>query len=275
MRPLAGGLFPVATLAIAFLAFAGATVLNGSGFIAVYVAGVVLGAARLPYQSGIARVHDALAWFAQVGMFLVLGLLVFPSRLAAVAGIGVAVAAALVLVARPVAVLLCMLPFRRAYTIGEVAFVSWAGLRGAVPIVLGTFPVMAGVPGSERLFDLVFFVVVLNSILPGATLRWVARRLGLESGEAPPPRAVLEITASHRLDRDVLSFHVAPASAVAGAALRDLPLPPGALVMLMVRGKELVAPRGGTVLLPGDHVYVLCRPEEQALVQLMFGQQEE
>jgi cell volume regulation protein A len=273
MRPLVAGLFPVATLSIAFLTFALATVLGGSGFLAAYVTGIVLGAARLPYQSGISHVHDAIAWFAQVAMFLVLGSLVAPSRLLDAAGVGIAVALTLALVARPLAVAACLAPFRLPAR--EIAFVGWAGLRGAVPIVLATIPVMSRVPGSERLLDVVFFVVVVNAFLPGATLRAVTRRLGVESDEAPPPRAVLEITTSQRLDRDVLAFHVSAASAVAGATLAELPLPPGALVMLVVRGAELIAPRGGTSLLPGDHVYVLCRPEEQPEVKLMFGQLEE
>jgi cell volume regulation protein A len=198
---------------------------------------------------------------------------VAPSRLLGAAGLGLAVALTLAVVARPLAVAACLVPFRLPAR--EVAFVGWAGLRGAVPIVLATIPVMSRVPGSERLLDVVFFVVVVNAFLPGATLRAVTRRLGVESDEAPPPRAVLEITTSHRLDRDVLAFHVSAASAVAGATLADLPLPPGALVMLVVRGAELIAPRGGTRLLPGDHVYVLCRPEEQPDVKLMFGQLEE
>ena len=134
---------------------------------------------------------------------------------------------------------------------------------------------MAGVAGSERLFDVVFFVVVMNAFLPGATLRWAARGLGLRSEVAAPPRAVLEISASQALDHDVLAFHVSAASAVAGATLGELPLPPGALVMLLVRGPELIAPRGSTRLEPGDHAYVLCRPEEQPEVKLMFGQVEE
>ena len=162
---VSGGLYPPLTLAVAFLAFGVATLLHGSGFLAVYLAGLLLGNSPLPYKAGLLRVHDALAWLSQIGMFLILGLLVFPSRLPEVAGIGLAIALLLAVVLRPITVALCLLPFR--YPAKEVAFVGWVGLRGAVPIVLGTFPVLAHAPGADRIFHLVFFIVVVSALHPG------------------------------------------------------------------------------------------------------------
>jgi cell volume regulation protein A len=131
------------------------------------------------------------------------------------------------------------------------------------------------VEGARRIFDLVFFVVVVSTLLQGAPIRWLARRLDLVAPGPPAPRAVLEIVSRDPLAGEVLSFYVEPASAVAGSAIADLPFPEGANVMLIVRGHDLVPPRGQTMLLSGDHVYVFVRPEEKALVQLLFGRLEE
>ncbi|HWM92828.1 MAG TPA: potassium/proton antiporter [Thermoanaerobaculia bacterium] len=269
----ASGLYPVLTLSIALLTFGLTTLLHGSGFLAVYLAGLLVGNAEIPYRSGLVRFHDAAAWCGQVGVFLVFGLLVFPSRLWAVAGIGLAVALLLAFVVRPLVVTLCLLPFRFPWR--ESAFIGWVGLRGAVPIVLALFPVLSGVGGGERLFDVVFFVVVVGAIVPGATVGWMADRLGLASTGSPPPPAVLEISSTQNLDGDVLSFYIHPAVAVAHAAISDIPMPPKSSALLVVRGDELIAARGDTLLLPGDHVHVFCRREDRALVELLFGSPEE
>ncbi len=273
VRLAASGLYPVLSLAIAFFAFGAPTLAWGSGFVAVYVAAVVLGNAPLPYLAGLRRVHDAMAWFSQVAMFLLLGLLAFPTRLASVAGPGLALGLFLAFVARPIVVAACLAPFRIPRR--ELVFVSWVGLRGAVPIMLATFPVFAGVEGAKHVFDLVFFVVVVSALVQGTTVRWLARKLELETAGPPPPRALLEIMSTQRLSGEVMSFYVEPASAVAGSRISDLPIPEGSAVMLVVRGRDLVAARGRTVLEPGDHVYVFTPPEEKSFVQLMFGRQEE
>ncbi|HEX6864100.1 MAG TPA: cation:proton antiporter, partial [Thermoanaerobaculia bacterium] len=269
----AGGLYPVLTLAVALAAFGLTTLLHGSGFLAVYLAGVVLGNGDMPYRSGILRFHDATAWFGQVTMFLVFGLLVFPSRLWAVAGTGLAIGLLLALVARPLAALLCLLPFRFPWR--ESVFLGWVGLRGAVPIILAIFPVLAGLDEAKRLFDVVFFVVVVSALVPGATVAWAARRLGLASDESPPPPAVLEISSARTLNGEILSFYIHPAVAVAQATIADVPFPSGASALLVVRGGELIAARGDTALLPGDHVHVFCRREDRELIELLFGKPEE
>jgi cell volume regulation protein A len=272
-RLSAAGLYPVLSLALALLAFGLPTLLWGSGFLAVYAAALVLGNGPLPYLSGLRRVHDALAWLGQVAMFLLLGLLAFPSRLLAQAGAGVALGLLLVLVARPLVVALCLAPF--GFPRRELLFIGWVGLRGAVPIILATFPVLAGVPGAVGVFDLVFFVVVVSTALQGSTAPWLARRLGLERQGAAAPRAVLEIVSTRQLSGQVLTFLVEPASAVSGSRIADLPFPDQAAVMLILRGRDLVAPRGPTVLLPGDHVSIFAAPEDVPLVRLLFGREEE
>jgi cell volume regulation protein A len=273
IRLPAAGLYAVLTLAIALLAYGLPTLLYGSGFLAVYVAAVLIGNGELPYRTGLVRVHDALAWLSQIAMFLVLGLLVFPSRLLEVAWIGLVLAVVLAVLARPLVVALCLLPF--GYTIRDTLYVGWVGLRGAVPIILATFPVLSGAPGAERLFDVVFFIVVVNAILPGATVPWVTRKLGLESGDPPAPKAVLEIESMLPLNGRLMSFYIDDALVVTGVSIAELPIPENAAVTMLVRGQELIAPRGGTTLLAGDHVYIFARPEDLAFIQLMFGRPEE
>jgi cell volume regulation protein A len=269
----AAGLYPVLTVCVALLAFSAPTLLRGSGFLGVYLAGVLLADARLPYRGGLLRVHDALAWLSQVGMFLLLGLLVFPSHLLAVAPRGLALALFLAIVARPLVVLICLLPFR--IPLRQIACVGWVGLRGAVPIILATFPVLEGVPRGREIFDLVFFVVVVNAIVPGWTVPWVSRKLGVGTDAKPAPPAVLEIQSSRPLGSEVLSFLIEPASAVAGSRIADLPFPEDAAILLVVRGDEPIAARGSTVLQAGDHVHLFCKPADRAFIDLLFGREEE
>lgn len=272
--PLGGaGLYPALTLAIAFLSFGLTSLVQGSGFLAVYLTGLIIGNAGLPTRTAIARVHDALAWLSQIGMFLLLGLLVFPSRLAEVAALGLLLATVLLLVARPLAVLLTLLPFR--YPLRETAFIAWSGLRGAVPIILATFPVLRGVPGAERVFDLVFFVVVVNVLVTGSTVPWMARRLRLEAKEPPAPPALLEISSVRPLRGELLSYYVDEALDVAGASVADIPFPAGADLALILRDGALLVPKPDTVLAVGDHVYVVAQAEDRAFVQLLFGRPEE
>uniref|UniRef100_A0A832MLZ8 Potassium/proton antiporter n=1 Tax=Eiseniibacteriota bacterium TaxID=2212470 RepID=A0A832MLZ8_UNCEI len=266
---LAGGLYPVLTMALAFITFGVTTLLQGSGFLAVYVAGIVLGDGRLPFRSGVLRVHDAVAWLSQILMFLAMGLLVFPSRLLTVAGAGLLVAFLLIFLVRPLMVHLLLFPFR--YTHAERALVSWTGLRGAVPIVLATFPVLANVPGAERIFDVVFFVVVVSALVQGSTARLVTRRLGLSVPESPAPSAVLEISSARPLESEVQSFFLAPEAAAAGILLGDIPFPEGAGPVLVVRGEKLLPPRDDLRLEPGDHLYAFFRPEDRTRLQLLFG----
>jgi cell volume regulation protein A len=273
LRLRAAGLYPVMTLALAMLAFGVPTLLHGSGFLAVYIVGIALGNEAIRYRTGLLRVHDALAWLSQVGMFLVLGLLVFPGAVLEVAWEGLGMGLVLAFVARPLAVLLCLLPFR--FPPREILYTGWVGLRGAVPIILATFPVLSDAPGAREIFNIVFFIVVVNGLVPGATVPWVTRKLGLAANVPEPPPAVLEIASTQLLNGELSAFYIGSASAVAGERISDLPFPPGSAAMLLVRGQELVAPRGDTVFQTGDHVYVFCHSEDLPLLRLLFGQQED
>ncbi len=269
VRLSTAGLYPVLTLGIGLLAFGIATLARGSGFLAAFIAAVVLGNGPLPYRNGLIRIHDALGWLGQVAMFLMLGLLVFPSQLWPVAKEGFLVALFLSFVARPLSVALCLAPFR--YPFRESLYIGWVGLRGAVPIILATFPVLSGVPGAMKVFNIVFFVVVLSALLPGATIRWITRRLGLEATGVPVPPAVLEINSTRLMSGDLISFFITESLAVCDASLANIPFPPESAAVLIIRGGDLVAARGSTVLHSGDHVYIFCRHEDRPFIELLFG----
>lgn len=268
----AAGLYPAFTLAVACLAYGIPTLLGASGFLAVYLAGLVVGYGPVPFRASVVRVHDAIAWLAQIVMFLMLGLLVFPSRLIAAAPVGLGIALLLALVARPIAVALCLLPFR--YAGREIVYIGLVGLRGAVPIILATVPILAGVPDASLVFDVVFFVVVVSALVQAVTVPWLTRRLQLETVDPPAPTAVLNIEAREPFTSDLQSYYVDEALPVAGSRLADLPLPPTTSVMLIVRARDLIAPRGDTVLELGDHVYLLSGPDDAPTVQILFGRAE-
>jgi len=272
VRLPASGLYSVLTLATALLAFSLPTLLHGSGFLGVYVAAVTLGSGRIPYRTALGRIHDSLAWLGQVAMFLMLGLMVYPSQQLETVRIGVIVGLALAFIARPVVVALCLLPLRFPWN--DILYVGWVGLRGAVPIILAMFPILAGAPGAQRIFNIVFFIVVMNAILPGTTVPAVTRWLKLESAEPPPPNAVLSVESFDELDGQLLSYYIDEALPVAGMTLEELPFPDGAAVTMIVRGQQLIAPNGATRLEVGDHAYVLSRPDAVTMLQLLFGRPE-
>jgi potassium/hydrogen antiporter len=253
------GLYPVASLAAAALAFGLADALHGSGFLAVYLAGMALGTANIPAKRTVTTFHQGLAWIAQVSMFLVLGLLVFPSRLDDVALEGTVLALVLVFVARPLAVAAATFP--GAYTWAERLVLGAAGLRGAVPVVLATFPVLAGVPHSVEFFDIVFFAVLLSTLLQGVSFEALARRVGATTNEPALPRPLAEAGTIRRLGAEILEFPIGPEDAAVGARVRDLGLPREAVVNVIVRDDQAIPPRGSTRLRAGDRLHLLLRQE--------------
>ena len=256
------GLYPVASLATAALAFGAASTLDGSGFLAVYLAGLALGSADLPARRTVAAFHEGLAWVAQLGMFLALGLLVFPAQLDEVAGKGTLLALVVVFVARPVATAVATLG--SGFDAREKGLLGWAGLRGAVPVVLAIFPVNEGIADGREFFNIVFFAVLLSTLLQGTTIEPVARWLRVTTDEPARTPSVLEVGAVRELGADVVEHVVRPGDAAVGARLRDLGLPRDALVSLIVRGKEALLPRGSTRLEQGDRLLVLVRREVAA-----------
>ena len=257
------GLYPLAVLTLAFLGYGVASALHGSGFAAVYVAALVLGNSELPHRGATRSFAEGVAWLAQIGLFVMLGLLLSPGRIT-LSTVGLALAAGLVLtlVARPISVAVSAvvqpMPWR------ELAFLSWAGLRGAVPIVLTTIPMAEGIDGSERLFDLVFVMVVVFTLLTGPTLPWAARVLRVARRSEPRDLEV-EAAPLERVAADLLQVTISPRSLMHGVEVGELRLPQGASVSLVIRDDQTLVPERRTVLHAGDHLLVVTprRQREQ------------
>ncbi|ADU52238.1 sodium/hydrogen exchanger [Thermaerobacter marianensis DSM 12885] len=255
---------------VALTAFGAAAVPGGSGFLAVYLAGLLVSRHAPVYRLTVVRFHEGLSWVAQVGMFVLLGLLVFPSQLPSVAGGALAITAALMLVARPLAIWICTLPWPFRWQ--ERLFLGWAGLRGAVPIVLATVPLAAGVERSWFLFHVVFFVVLASVAVQGTTLAPLARWLGLTAPGAAPAEPRLELAPVGRPPVGLIHVQVSEGSPAAGRSLAQVNLPPGATVTMLLRDGQVIPPRGRTVLHPGDSLYVLVQQRDvEPVVALLTG----
>jgi cell volume regulation protein A len=261
------GIYPVATIAVAALAYGLAEVAHGSGLLAVYLAALALGSARIPARRTIVAFHEGLGWVAQIALFILLGLLVFPSRLDDVALKGLALSAVLILVARPVATFLATT--FAPLNVREKAMLGWAGLRGATPIWLATFPVVAGIAGGEEEFAIVFFVVVTSTLVQGASFEPLAKRLGLTTDEPALPRRLLESGRIRRMGGDVIAYRLPEGAAAAGHRVRELELPREALVNVIVRDGHAIPPRGSTELQEGDELHILVRSELREEVEAL------
>ncbi len=261
----ASGLYPIAVMTFAVLAYAGAAFIQTSGFLAVYIAGLVLGNADIPHRPVTRGFAEAVAWVAQIGLFVVLGLLVSPIR--GITGTllpALVIGLALLLVARPLSILIAAAPFRLPFR--EQAFLSWAGLRGAVPIVLAIFPAVAGVEGSRRLLDVVFVLVVVFTLLQGPTLPYAAKLLRV-GGSGELRELSVEAAPLDRLRADLLQVHVPARSKLHGVEVAELRLPAGASVALIVRGNAALVPSPTTALRRGDEILVVVPRLSRAQVE--------
>ncbi|MBK5942893.1 potassium/proton antiporter [Halorhodospira halophila] len=265
---LTPGLYPLLALGGGLAIFGGAAVLGGSGFLAVYLAGLIAGNRRLQAAQNIRRFHDGFAWLAQITMFVVLGLLVTPSELLPVAAQGLLAAAVLILVARPLAVFACLAPFRFPWR--EQLFISWVGLRGAVPIILGLFPLLAGIEQAELFFNVAFFVVLVSLVVQGWTIAPAARLLGLE---VPPDSGATQrqvIDVPHQTDYAFIAYRITESSPALYEPINRLNLPSSAQPVALFReGEALQHPRR-EVLRPRDYLYLLALPRDIADLDRLF-----
>lgn len=267
---VASGLYPVMVAALGLLAFGIAANFGGSGFLAIFITGVIVGNSRFVFQRSTFLFHDGLAWLSQITMFVVLGLLVDPLSLLDVWLEGLMVALILVFVARPVAVAPVLKAF--GFNPREIALVSWVGLRGSVPIILAIFPLMFGLPNAALIFNVVFFVVLISATVQGSTLPWVARKLGLTEKPPAQPAATLEITALGDVDAEIVEYTLGENPRAAGRLISRMALPDGAVVAMITRGSDVIPPRGSTRLYAGDHLFVVLRPDLRPFVDCVFSQ---
>jgi potassium/hydrogen antiporter len=251
----ASGLYPLAFLTLALLAYGSGAALHSSGFAAVYVASLVLGNQELPHRAATRSFAEGVAWLAQIGLFVMLGLLVSPGRITLdTVLMALAAGAVLTFVARPVSVLISSI--RSGLTLGEKAFMSWAGLRGAVPVVLATIPYAEHVPASRQLFDMVFVLVVVATALTGPTLPWVAKMLRV-TRRSEPRGLEVEVAPLERVAADLLQVTISPVSRMHGVEVGELRLPPGASVSMIIRAGQTLVPERRTVLRHGDDLLIV------------------
>ncbi|WP_077210579.1 potassium/proton antiporter [Bacillus dakarensis] len=252
------GLYPVFATAFALLTYGLTAFLNGSGLLAVYIAAIIIGNAEdIAYRQSIFRFSEGFAWMMQIAMFIILGLLVFPSELFSwdILLKGMLMSFILMVVARPVAVYLSTI--RMNYSNKEKIFLSWAGLKGAVPIVLATYPLLANVEGSSLIFNVVFFVVLTSCLVHGSTITILAQKLGLTGPQKATPIHSLELVSLGKADAEMIEYEMKEDAAIIGKTLLEIPFPEGALVNAIIRNDKLITPTGNTVIQAGDFLYIL------------------
>ncbi|MBU0725978.1 MAG: potassium/proton antiporter [Alphaproteobacteria bacterium] len=266
---LAPGLYPVFVIAAACAMFGLTQVTGGSGFLAVYLAGIVAGNRRLRANQLIRRFHDGMAWISQIVMFLILGLLVTPSSLVEDIVPGTIIALVLIFIARPIATFICLLPF--SFTREEKLFISWVGLRGAVPIFLAIIPVLGGLDNAMQYFNVTFIVVLLSLLLQGWTIPLVARRLNLELPPVSEAEGRVDLDLSPQIDRDLVGYRLTETATAVSKPFRNIQLPPRVRLIVVLRDGSVVPKYKIEALYPGDYVLLLCPPEEALAADKLFS----
>jgi len=255
------GLYPALSLGMLIFTYAFTTVISGNGFLAVYFAGVILGNKNFLHRGSLTKFYDGLAWLMQIMMFLTLGLLVFPTHMIPVLGVGLLISLFLIFVARPVSVFISLL-FARS-TLPDKLYISWVGLRGAVPIVFATYPMLAGVEKSGMIFNIVFFIVLTSVLLQGTTLTIVARWLGLSKWDKTLKRLDLGDEMGYNTKNALVEVELTKDGTAVGKSIVELQFPKTALIVLINRGGKYVTPNGGTILEANDKLLVMIDSDSE------------
>lgn len=253
------GLYPVMVIALMFFTFSITEFLGGNGFLAIYLSAVYLGNQYLIHKKTIMQVFDGLAWLMQIVLFLTLGLLVFPSQIIPILGTGLLVSAFLMFVARPFSVFACLIPFR--LKMRSITFISWVGLRGAVPIVFATYPLLAGIDKSQMIFNLVFFISLTSVLMQGTSLRFLARWLHVSVPEKAKQRTPPDIELSDTMKSELTEIEIDDKSPAAGKRILDIGFPREALIAVIKRKSRFITPNGSTIIEPGDTLVIIAENE--------------
>ena len=250
-------LYPIIAFGLIFLVYSLTDVCHGNGFLAVYIAGIVMGNSRLGFKREITTFLDGVTWLCQIVLFLILGLLVNPHEMATVALAGTLIGIFMIVIARPLSVMLCLLPFKHINFKSRL-FVSWVGLRGAAPILFATYPIIANIEGANIIFNIVFFVTILSLIVQGTTLSTIAQALDISEPEPEKPDH-FGVEIPEELETALNALDVTAEMLVDGVTLKEVKLPKGALVMLIRRGHEFIVPNGSVQLRPGDRLLMISQ----------------
>ncbi len=264
------GLYPVLSFALVLLTYGMTAAVGGNGFLAVYLAGLVMAQQDFVHKRSLLQFHDGLAWLMQIGMFVTLGLQVFPSRLPAVALSGLLVALFLIFLARPLSVFIALAPTQ--LRLREKVFISWVGLRGAAPIVLATFPLLAGVAQADVIFHLVFFIVLTSVLLQGTLIIPMAKWLKVYDDSPQRLSPLAYVMRDNTITNDLVEIRIPPNAPAVDKQIVDLHLPEDALIVLIGRGGDMLVPRGGTILEVGDTVVVMVNKATAVHVRRILGE---
>ncbi|MEP7108970.1 MAG: potassium/proton antiporter [Ferruginibacter sp.] len=258
------GLYPVLSIALAMLTYSATHFIGGNGFLAIYISAIILGNSNFIHKRSLIRFYDGQAWLMQITLFLTLGLLVFPSRIFPVIGMGLLISAFLIIVARPAGVFIS-LAFFRSNTRSKI-FLSWVGLRGGVPIVFATYPLIRGIEKAELIFNLVFFISVTSVLLQGTTLAYVAKLLHLDVPSKAKRRTDFEIADNFK--REKVQVEISPGNIVIGRMVVQLDLPKGAQIMTVKRDNKYIIPVGSTMIQVHDKLFILA--EDKRTVEVVY-----
>jgi cell volume regulation protein A len=254
------GLYPVLTMGLAMFTYAATHAIGGNGFLAIYLSAVIIGNSPMVHKRSLIKFYNGQAWIMQIILFLTLGLLVFPSKIFPLIGMGLLISLFLIFVARPIGVF-TSLSFFRSNTRSKL-FVSWVGLRGGVPIVFATYPLIAGIPKAELIFNLVFFISITSVLLQGTTLSYVARWLHVDIPPKAKKRRTIDFESSDRIKTEMKIITVTAASKAAGRRIVELDLPATVNILAVKRGNVFIAPNGSTKLTEGDRLHILAENRE-------------
>lgn len=254
------GLYPVLTLGLAIFTYAFTDFIGGNGFLAIYLCAVIMGNSNMIKRRSLIKFYDGQAWLMQIILFLTLGLLVFPSRIVPLIGMGLLISAFLIFIARPIGVFVSLSLFKS--NLRSKAFVSWVGLRGSVPIVFATYPLLAGIPKADLIFNLVFFISVTSVLLQGTTLSFVAKILHVAVPEKARKRRDFDFEAGDNIKSEMQELILPPDSFAVGKRIVELNVPPTFAILAVKRNDVFIAPNGSTKLMAGDKLHVLAEDSE-------------
>lgn len=259
------GLYPVLTISLVLLTYAIATLVKGNGFLAVYILGLFLSRSDFAHKRTLVRFHEGIAWLMQIIMFLTLGLLVTPTEIVPIVGKGLLIATILIFLARPISIFLCLAPFK--FSLPEKGMISWVGLRGAVPIILATFPLLADIPQAQTMFNIVFFVVLTSVLLQGTSIPFVAKLLKVQAPYDARKRFPIEFDQTEGMDAFLENIIVPYNSVVVKKAIFELKVPPRALIVLISRNEKFIIPSGSTLIEGGDVLLILANEKDFKALQ--------
>jgi cell volume regulation protein A len=255
------GLYTALLLSMVIFTYSGVNYLNGNGFLAVYIAGVIMGNSRFIHKKSLLRFYDGVAWLMQILMFITLGLLVFPRQIVPLIGIGILISLFLIFVARPLGVFISLALFKMSFR--EKLFISWVGLRGAVPIVFATYPLIAGVSKSDMIFNIVFFIVLTSVSLQGTTLTLVAGWLHLSVPEKLRRKSILELELTDNQRNELIELTIPPQSKAVGKTIVEIGFPKTSLIVMIKRDKSYLTPNGATQINAGDDMLIMANSETE------------